>query len=1088
MKWFRHLSLLFIVLCSFTSWQTTYAQMASEWLPYRLVVKFKPAYKQYCEDEQITLPPWQNWLQEIGAHQVVRKFPYSSAPDALLLRQTEGKAVDITTIYDIDYVADISVQKLIQSALKNQELNQYIEYIEPDYILEPLDSYMPNDPQSQNMAYLALIQAAEGWGIQKGDTNIVVGVIDTSINWDHPDLKDNVKYNYADPINGIDDDNDGYVDNFRGWDLVGTYYGGPGDNNPRSFGANQHGTMVAGISSATTDNLVGVAGTGFRCKFLPIKCAADSGGYTNSIITGYQGIVYAADHGAQIINCSFGGLNKSALAQDIVNYATFNKNALVLAAAGNTSNMDYYYPASLDNVISVTATTDSDVIATVYNCKVDVCAPGIVRTTNESSGYTTMGTFTSFATPVAAGIAAIIKSQFPSYNALQVGEKLRVTCDDVYLINSAPQYAYNLGKGRVNMYRSLTINSPAVRVQNYTVNDGNDQILEGGEEVNFYGTFRNYLAPTQALTVSLESDSPFITFINASTTVGSINTLATKSNELPIRFVIAPEVPENATIDFRIKYLDGLYTDFECISVLVNPTYVNIDVGLVQSTINGIGKIGFNNFPNNTQGLGFQYQNRNYLYEGGLLIGNNSTKVVDNIRGTDGLISADFKPKQRASSLTPGLLSDEDALAIFDDQIATSNRLNVEVRLNTYAFAQAPNDKYIIYRYVIKNKNLFMLDSVYTALFADWDIGSNASNDFANFDSIQKLAYAYGASTGEPDIYVGMLPLTNLSTTQVYNTNFNDFVFSKAGKYQAISLEQLTQSNQDILQFLSQGPQAILPLDSIVVAFALLAGDNLSNLKTVATSATKKYNCLFSGPTVSLNLPPDTIVCKGITIDATAPNAVSYLWSNGSSNPVITINNTGTYSIQVSDINDCTVSSQVFVEVRKLNPKMIVSSQYLNIDEGATIYVEDSTDSATSWDWSFGDGYGSLERKTSHTYTEVGTFSLRLIVSDGICKDTLMRTIEVVKVSDRAELLHHGKIYVYPNPTDGNFTIHYPCNELATFELLDAQGKVLINTKLVPGMQEKLIETSSIPAGVYFYRVLNQQRIPITKALPILLR
>ena len=167
----------------------------------------------------------------------------------------------------------------------------------------------------------------------------MIGIIDTGTDPDHPDLAANLKHNYADPINGLDDDGDGYVDNFNGWDL------GESDNDA-TVNANTHGSHVSGCAAAVTDNGVGVASPGFNCKFLPVKIS-NAGG---TLTMGYEGIVYAADHGCNVINCSWGGGGGGALGQNAIDYATINKDALVVCAAGNNSSNQTFYPAAYNYV------------------------------------------------------------------------------------------------------------------------------------------------------------------------------------------------------------------------------------------------------------------------------------------------------------------------------------------------------------------------------------------------------------------------------------------------------------------------------------------------------------------------------------------------------------------------------------------------------------------------------------------------------------------------------------------------------------------------------------------------------------------
>ena len=186
------------------------------------------------------------------------------------------------------------------------------EYVEPYYL--PKLTYTPSDTITDNQRYLDLMEAENAWDITKGDTTIVIGITDTGWDTSHPDLLDNVKINYNDPINGVDDDNDGYIDNYIGWDLGM-------DDNDAMWESSAHGTNVSGIAAAATDNVTGIAGVGFNTKFMPIKISNSVGVLTRA----YQGVVYAADHGCFIINCSWGSFVPSQFGQDIIDYATIKK-------------------------------------------------------------------------------------------------------------------------------------------------------------------------------------------------------------------------------------------------------------------------------------------------------------------------------------------------------------------------------------------------------------------------------------------------------------------------------------------------------------------------------------------------------------------------------------------------------------------------------------------------------------------------------------------------------------------------------------------------------------------------------------------
>src|ERR1051325_9938099 len=198
-------------------------------------------------------------------------------------------------------------------------------YAEPRYIAKPF--YHPNDTSAVDTLqyYLSTIHAYEAWDITKGDTNVVIGITDTGTDPRHPDLKGNM---------------------VAGWNFVGNN-SDPSDDST----SYPHGTSVCGVAAAVTDNITGTAGVGFKCRFMPIKA-----NFSNP----YQSVIYAADHGCTVINCSWGHIDYSAAGEDAVNYATFNKNALVVGAAGNNGNFEIFYPSGYINAMGVGATAQAD--------------------------------------------------------------------------------------------------------------------------------------------------------------------------------------------------------------------------------------------------------------------------------------------------------------------------------------------------------------------------------------------------------------------------------------------------------------------------------------------------------------------------------------------------------------------------------------------------------------------------------------------------------------------------------------------------------------------------------------------------------
>lgn len=256
---------------------------------------------------------------------------------------------------------------------------------------------------------------------------MIIAVIDSGVDLDHPDLQNKV---------------------VAGWDFV--------NNDAYPDDDHSHGTHVAGIAAAATNNALGVAGVSWDARIMPVK-VLDSGGsgYMDDVIAGME---YAADHGAQVLNLSLGSVTSSSALQDAVNYAR-NRGAVVIAAAGNCGSGciiggQYYYnplmyPASCQNVVGVAATTSTDGWASFseHNTYVDLSAPGVGIYSTIPNGYGYKDG-TSMATPFVSGLAALVLSRWPDYTPSQVETALFNNADD---LGSSGRDDY-FGYGRVNAF------------------------------------------------------------------------------------------------------------------------------------------------------------------------------------------------------------------------------------------------------------------------------------------------------------------------------------------------------------------------------------------------------------------------------------------------------------------------------------------------------------------------------------------------------------------------------------------------------------------------------------------------------------
>ena len=308
--------------------------------------------------------------------------------------------------------------------------------------------FEPSDPSFSLQWHLDKIMIPDAWDTAQGDSSYVLAVVDSGVDYMHDDLKDNLAYNYDDPINGLDDDNDGYIDNYLGWDF------GSNDHDPMVDGTNflAHGSSICGVAAATTNNALGTASPAFNCRYLPVKITNSVG----HLIDTNAGILYGALMGAQVINCSFGSIEFSQAEADVINYVTDSMDVLVIASAGNEGLNTDVYPAALDNVIGVCALDENDqkIAISNYSQSIDIAAPGssifgpyVQNQYGSNSG-------TSVAAAIVSGSAILLRSYFQTENAAQIKARLLNSTDDIYPFNQ--DYQSFLGTGRLNLASALS--------------------------------------------------------------------------------------------------------------------------------------------------------------------------------------------------------------------------------------------------------------------------------------------------------------------------------------------------------------------------------------------------------------------------------------------------------------------------------------------------------------------------------------------------------------------------------------------------------------------------------------------------------
>ncbi|MCD6101980.1 MAG: S8 family serine peptidase, partial [Candidatus Cloacimonetes bacterium] len=370
-------------------------------------------------------------------------------------------------------------KKLDFEELKNLvNIKSEIIYVQPNYINKML-SVTPNDPKYYKQWGLEAIRANKAWDIEKGNEQVVIGLIDSGVDYNHPDLANNIWINPDEiPDNGIDDDNNGFIDDWQGWDFTDTeMLEALGDCRERDNDPMDdlgHGTHCAGIISAQTNNNLGVAGVTWFCKLMNIRAGfrTTAGGFLEDDDVS-SAIIYAADNGAQIISISWGDTELSPVIRDVCQYA-FEMGVVIIASAGNEAGVGLLYPAALDNIISVTAVDEDLSLCSFssYGEGIDLCAPGLnITSTYLNNDYKEEGG-TSMSAPFVSGAVALLLSQNPLLTNDEIYNLLKISCDDLGEKGYDNQFGYGIINIEKLLINSTKSNQIEAEISSPKYNDG----------------------------------------------------------------------------------------------------------------------------------------------------------------------------------------------------------------------------------------------------------------------------------------------------------------------------------------------------------------------------------------------------------------------------------------------------------------------------------------------------------------------------------------------------------------------------------------------------------------------------------------
>ena len=882
----------------------------TDYFPNRLIIKYESDQKLQQIQSKIGTNPKvavQQLLNRYGA-QISRPL-LSSKTQQLVKAQRLPAANDVLRIKEVVFSHQIDPAQLAS------KINRMpgVAYAEPKYLRYM--SAKPNDPDIQK--FVEAHNFTDAWDISQGSKDIIVAVVDGGVDYTHTELNENLWINQeeipptvftqadengdgevtaseirsylqeggtdhngdggitledalhddSDFTDNIDNDNNEFTDDLFGWDFWESGSNTQNitqDNNP-IHNATDHGTHVTGIAAAKTNNGEGVAGAAYNTTYMPIK-AGGAPNFADVVGFGYDGILYAANNGADIINCSWSGGSASEAEEDVINLAT-QMGALVIAAAGNDVSRTSY-PARYDKALAVGSVEPNDNRSSYSNFgyNLDVLATGTdILSTSYNNDYIS-NTGTSMSTPVVSGLAVLVKDLNPNWGPERIGMQIRASAN--YIDDSNPNLENQLGHGSIDASRAVNTNLPGLKVisQKFINNEGNKLSL--GEEGTIEVTITNVGNTTSNLELELLSlNDSEVQLDNSLQQLGSFATGDTADLSFPITIASDFELTEIPTfrLEFRDNSLD--YNDFN--ALVYEDMFFDIIAGNnVKTSFGAEGTFGFSDpmagrggvgfIPRYPDGTGGYQEGDNLLFEGGLIMKFNE-ELFDAVRTSNGRVSRDFLPQDAVS-----ILPTEDGNGLIGTtQFTTLNDSSrrASIKLETFAYDDPAISKVVFVKYTISNPSQYMtMKNMYVGLFNDWDIGSNAGNNSIAFSENDSLLYISDASSSstQPTVAVahlgpisGALAIDNAVESTQDSVTFGIYDgFTDGEKESSLTAGTVRTNvqNTDVSAVTSSGPYTLNPGADVTVGFVYAFGNDLNELRDQISEA-RSRNLFEVSPT-----------------------------------------------------------------------------------------------------------------------------------------------------------------------------------------------------------------------------------------------
>ncbi|GAA5522367.1 hypothetical protein Asal01_02326 [Fodinibius salicampi] len=866
---------------------------SAEVIPDRLIIKYESDQRIAQLKAKLSTNPKnavEQFLRLSGAQNFEPLF--TSGQRQQLHKKNTQKAEALLNIHEITFNRSIDPA---QMAAKVERMPG-VEYAEPRYLRRL--HFTPNDPTLEK--FIEFHRFEEAWDLSTSDPNIVIAIVDGGVDYTHPELDDKLWVNQEEipstlqsqvdqnsdgtitsseikqylreegndynndgdillddalhpdsPLmDNTDNDDNGYIDDLFGWDFwdSGSINQATPDNNP-IFDGTDHGTHVAGIAAAETDNDFGIAAASFQSSYMAVKAGGTSED-PNSVAFGFQGILYAAEQGADVINCSWGGDGASQAEQDLIDYVT-ELGSVVISSSGNDGLDQVGFPAGYSKVVGVGSITTNNSAAEYsnygYNLDVFATGSGIRSTGNNGAFVNKSGT--SMAAPVVSGLAALIKHIHPDWSAERIGQQIRTSATPVDNANGT-DYNHKLGRGKIEAFEALNTDNPGLRIVSSRFLNNENQKLQinqpGRVEIQMVNNGRS----ASNLNLQLQAlSNQGIEIAGTNLSLSSLSTGDTTEVTFDLTITESFDLRETPTLRLDFSSASGNYEDFGIIRY-DEFLYEVIATNRIKTSMAADGTIGFTQPINGSGGVGFIplkasdngfTEGNNMLFEGGLMI-EIDDKIYDAVRTEDGQLSRDFDPIDLFTTRRTDAISDLDGHTTF--KINSDTTHDATIRLETFAYDNPQLHNMVFLKYTLQNNSSFHpLKNTYVGLFNDWDIGtsSNNSTTYLASDSLLYLSDET-PNSDEPMASVASLgPISSIlaidntiegeqdSLTFGLYDGFTDQEKSRSLKAQKV---KTSVENTDASAVVASGPYTLGPNAEVTIGFLYAFGENPEELRS----------------------------------------------------------------------------------------------------------------------------------------------------------------------------------------------------------------------------------------------------------------